>query len=402
MLTADFFVEENHPFVETQARIPARNAQLAPMSNVPAAALTDRPSRFPLAFELLIWTLYVGVFKYSHYLEQGPPAPRPYLYYNGFPYPQLILFALLASLYILPYYRWLLPTLLRQRRYGLLAGGSLLYLWWGIKLNTFLAAALFEPIAMPPVLAELYHKLYRADLRLLFSYGNPHIQLLIFDILAFGSVAFVRLAFDQEHRRRQTERNHAALQLEQLKSQLQPHFLFNTLNSIYGLSLAGSPETPRFILLLSDLMRYVLYDSGKEYIALAEEVTFLENYFEMEQRKYAGARISLRTEGLDQATRLQVPPLLLLPLVENAFKHGRQHFSDAASVDAVLTVLPGQLRFVIENDMLPAPAPAPARRSGGIGLPNIRQRLQLYYPGTHALHLTQHDGRYRAELTLQV
>lgn len=190
------------------------------------------------------------------------------------------------------------------------------------------------------------------------------------------------------------------LQVEQLKTQLQPHFLFNTLNSIYGLSLMGSPETPRFILLLSELMRYVLYDRGKEYIGLPEEVAFLENYFEMEQRKYPGAQIQLTTHGM--AAGVQVPPLLLLPLVENSFKHGRHHFSDAASVQATLSSQPGRLHFLIENDMLPEAPAATAKRSGGIGLQNIRQRLQLYYPGAHELHLTEHAGRYRAELTLQM
>ncbi len=212
-------------------------------------------------------------------------------------------------------------------------------------------------------------------------------------------MAFVRIAFEQEYRRRHLEKDHLALQMEQLKAQLQPHFLFNTLNSIYGLSLAGSPETPRFILLLSELMRYVLYDSGKAQIPLPEEVEFLENYFELEQRKYAGARVEFRAVG-DTAGVL-VPPLLL-PLVENSFKHGRHHFSDAATVQATLTATPGRLHFLIENDLLPeAPASSP-KRSGGIGLQNIRQRLQLYYPNAHELRLTEHHGRYCAELTLEL
>jgi hypothetical protein len=362
-------------------------------------ATTDRPSRFPLLFEALIWALYVGLYKYAYYLELAPRLPRPVV--AIFPYPQLFLFALLATLYVVPYYRWLLPVLLRQRRYAVLVGASLLYLWWGIKLNTWLAAGLFSPIAAPPALAAFYQAYAARGAAQLLSIANPQLGLLLTDLLAFSCVAFVRSAFEHEYRRRHLEKDHLALQLEQLKSQLQPHFLFNTLNSIYGLSLAGSPETPRFILLLSELMRYVLYDSGKEYISLPEEVTFLENYFEMEQRKYAGASIRFRTEG-NGAEHLQVPPLLLLPLVENSFKHGRHHFSDAASVEATLTTAPGRLHFLIENDMLPeAPAASP-RRSGGIGLQNIRQRLNLYYPNAHELLLTEHNGRYRAELTLRV
>ena len=365
-------------------------------------APTNRPSRFPLLFELLVWGLYVGLYKYNFFMEEAtrlyPTAP------DSFPYPQLMLFALLATAYVLPWYRWLVPRLLRQRRYGLLAVGSLGYLWWGIKLNAWLAALVFGPVAAPPVLAGFYHRYAALTPAQLLGIPNPLLGVLLTDLLAFGCVAFVRVAFEQETRRRLIERDHLALQLAQLKSQLQPHFLFNTLNSIYGLSLAGSPETPRFILLLSELMRYVLYDSGREYVALPEEITFLENYFEMEQRKYAGASIRFTATGTADATGLQVPPLLLLPLVENSFKHGRHHFSDNASVVAVLTATPGRLHFVVENDMLPAmPVAAPGgKRSGGIGLVNIRQRLQLYYPHAHELVLSEQDGKYRAELTLTV
>ena len=361
---------------------------------------TDRPSRFPLFFELLIWGLYVGVYKYAQFLEEAALLHRPER--ANFPYPQLALFALAATLYVLPYYRWLVPGLLQRRRYGALALASVVYMWWGIKLNSWLAAALFSQFAAPPVLLAFYQKYQALGRHEPLGLYQPHLALLLTDLLAFGCVAFVRVAFEQEYRRRHIERDHLALQLAQLKSQLQPHFLFNTLNSIYGLSLAGSPETPRFILLLSELMRYVLYDSGKEYIALPEEITFLENYFEMEQRKYAGASITLTTAGTG-AAGLQVPPLLLLPLVENSFKHGRHHFSDKASVDAVLTATPGQLHFVIENDMLPEVPAAPGKpRSGGIGLVNIRQRLRLYYPNAHELRLSERDGRFRAELTLKV
>ena len=356
-----------------------------------------RPSRFPLVFELLIWALYVGLYKYSFYLERAARLHQPAD--ANFPYPQLILFAGVASVYVVPYYRWLLPALLRRRRYGLLVLAAVPYLWWGLKLSNALAAALFAPLAAPPPLTEFYQRLVQSGLRHFFDRSTFDLGLLLTDILAFSCVGFVRVSFEQEARRRQLEQAHAALQLEQLKAQLQPHFLLNTLNGIYGLSLAGSPDTPRFILLLSELMRYVLYDSGKSYVALSEEVAFLESYFELEQRRYPGARIRFNTTGTDRAG-LRVPPLLLLPLVENSFKHGRHHFTNDAQVTATLTATSESLHFVIENDLLPAPPPHAPRRSGGIGLQNIRQRLALYYPDAHQLHLTEHAGRYRAELTV--
>ncbi|WP_081768520.1 sensor histidine kinase [Hymenobacter swuensis] len=361
--------------------------------------LPDRPSRFPLVFEGLAWVLYVGMYKYNGFMEAVAQRPTDRA---NFPYPQLMLFAVAATLYIFPYYRGLVPALLRRRRYLLLGVGSVGYLWWGIKLNMLLAHGAFQHVASPPLLAEYYHAGYATAVGQLLTRTQPYLSLLFTDLLTFSCVAFMRVAFEHEYRRRHLEKDHLALQMEQLKAQLQPHFLFNTLNSIYGLSLTGSPETPRFILLLSELMRYVLYDSGKARIALPEEVSFLENYFELEQRKYAGARVEFRAVGAPEAAAMQVPPLLLLPLVENSFKHGRHHFSDDATVEATLTTTPGRLHFLIENDMLPeAPAASP-KRSGGIGLRNIRQRLNLYYPNAHELHLTEQNGRYRAELTLRV
>ncbi|RYY12960.1 MAG: histidine kinase [Cytophagaceae bacterium] len=347
---------------------------------------TARPSRFPLVFEVLIWLVYVGLYKYSACVNL---VPGTVVVKQNFPYPHLSVYAALVTLYVLPYYRWLMPLLLRRRRHILLLVVALLYFFFIPQIDFVLTNKLFHLLARQGF----------SSLNALPRYWS--LDLPTTDLIAFSCVAFVQFAFEQEFRRRQIEKEHAALQLEQLKAQLQPHFLFNTLNSIYGLSLAGSPETPRFILLLSELMRYVLYDSGKERINLADEVTFLENYFELEQRKYEGARIQFTTAGADLGGR-QVPPLLWLPLVENSFKHGRHHFSDDASVAATLTATPGQLHFVIENDMLPSPPPASPRRSGGIGLANIKRRLQLYYPGAHELRLTEHAGRYRAELTLHV
>jgi hypothetical protein len=380
-------VEKKGGLVETaghQTRVAAENSQLAAMQQHDS----DRPSRFPLAFELLMWVVYVGLYKYSWYIEKVPGHPPGR---TDFPYPHLAVFAGLATLYVIPYYRWLLPTLLQRGRYFLLLSCTLLYFWQGSHLSFKLTSQLFGYLAAS--------RPEWAGLGALPPWWN--LELPVLDLISFSCVAFLRLSFAHETRRRHLEKDNLALQLDQLKGQLQPHFLFNTLNSIYGLSLTGSPDTPRFILLLSELMRYVLYDSGKEYIALPEEVTFLENYFEIEQRKYPAAQIRFTTTGAFVA--LPVPPLLLLPLVENSFKHGRHHHSDQGCVEASLIVAAHRLQFTIENDMLPEPPPATPRRSGGIGLVNIRQRLNLYYPDAHELLLTTlPNGRFRAQLTLQV
>ena len=348
---------------------------------------SDRPSYFPLGFELLMWGLYAGLYKYSWYLDK---MRVPLDVGTNFPFPHVAAFAVLTTLYVLPYYRWVLPALLQRGRYFLLFLLTLVYFWQGSALSFQLVSRLFGYLAsLSPALADL-------------AVRPPwwNLELPVLDLISFSCVAFMRLAFANERRRRILEKTNLALQLEQLKGQLQPHFLFNTLNSIYSLSLAGSPDTPRFILLLAELMRYVVYDSGREYIALPEEVAFMENYFEIEQRKYPGARIRFSATGTIE--RLQVPPLLLLPLIENSFKHGHHHHAEHGIVEATLITAPHRLQFTIENDMLPAAPPATARRTGGVGLANIRERLHLYYPEAHELLLTNHEGRFRAQLTLHL
>jgi len=163
----------------------------------------DRPSRFPLIFEILIWSLYVGLYKYNVYMEAVPQHPTSR---ENFPYPQLILFVLLATLYVVPYYRWLVPTLLRRRRYVLLGVASVLYMGWGIKLNLAVANGLFQFIASPPLLAAFYLQGYTEAAAQLLALRNTYISLLFTDLLAFSCVAFVRLAFEQEYRRRHLEK----------------------------------------------------------------------------------------------------------------------------------------------------------------------------------------------------
>jgi two-component system sensor histidine kinase AlgZ len=310
-------------------------------------------------------------------------------------YPPLILFSFAVSAYIVFYYRWLLPILFSRRVTAPLLAATGLYLWLGSKLNIIMAVGAFRLLPMSPPLVSFFHLSLNQTVG---SYLKP----LFSDVLIFSCVGIAQILFKKQVRYRQADHERLILQMAQIKAQLQPHFLFNNLNSIYSLSLIGSPKTPRFILLVSELIRYALYESNKNIITLSEEVTFLENYFELEQYKYELANISFIAMG-DGLTILKVPPLLLLPLVDNSFKHGRHRFTDSANVVATLTAtLSGRLHFVIENDMLPKLSEATLEHNEEIELQNLRYRLSLEYPDTHKLCLSEHDGCYRAELTLQL
>lgn len=221
-------------------------------------------------------------------------------------------------------------------------------------------------------------------------------NLIMTDSIAFLSIAFSRFSYENEMIRHKVETDHLKLQLGLLKAQLQPHFLFNTLNSLYGMSLIQSKDTSRFILLLSQMMQYILYDCSREEVPLSEEVNFLKGYFEIEQKKFPDA--SIRFNVSETIPDVKMPPLLFLPLVENAFKHGRHKLENNAGVSAELMVDEQVLFFKIENEMLPS-QPLKSNR-GGIGLVNIRKRLELYYQGKHHLQIQELNGIYTANLSI--
>ena len=365
---------------------------------------TDRPSRFPLSLELLVWGLYVGLYKYSFYLEDAAALHQPAR--ALFPYPQLMLFALLATLYVLPYYRWLVPRLLRRRRYALLAVGSLLYLWWGIKVNTWLAAALLSPVAAPPVLAEFYQQLMVSWQQVLQA-GQPHLQLLLTDALAFGCVAFGRFAFENEQRRRHLERDHLALQLAQLKAQLQPHFLFNTLNSLSALVMSGRADRAEEMLMaLSTFFRTSLSLDPSADVTLAQEIDLQRLYLDIEKIRFP-ERLRFEIDVPDDLAGVTVPALILQPLVENAIKYGVSATRDPVLLTIVAQRLDGgRAQIDVTNRLAEAgptkPAASPAHEGTGVGLANVCNRLEAHYGDRADCRFGPIPGGYKVSIAFPI
>lgn len=343
---------------------------------------------FPFVFEILIWIFYVGLYKYAYYVDQpGLHAAKP----SYFPFPVIGLYAVISTLYLLPYYRWAVPKLLYFKKYGWLVLLTLVYFLFITTLNNIAVAWIFKQFASAP--EQRFFRIMSAGFYMDWN-------LILTDAIAFLCISFSRFSFRNEQQRHLVETDHLQLQLSMLKSQLQPHFLFNTLNSLYGMSLTGAKETPRYILLLSQMMQYILYDCDKDEVTLEEEVTFLQGYFEIEQKKFPGAKISFTTP--EQFPDIKIPPLLFLPLVENSFKHGRHKLENDAQVAAKLLVADNKLVFEIKNDMLLANILQNNNQKGGIGLVNIKKRLELYYPASYKLVLLEHDHIYTAKLEVEL
>lgn len=187
-------------------------------------------------------------------------------------------------------------------------------------------------------------------------------------------------------------------ELKYLKAQIHPHFLFNTLNNLYALTLTNSEKASGVVLKLSNLLDYMLYHGNSPTVSLQKELNVLNDYIELERLRY-GDRLNLNFEVQGDAFSLQVAPLVLMPFVENAFKHGASADRGCPHIRIVLGADAGWLSFSIENSMPEMPHGQP-NTSKGIGLNNIQRQLELLYPQKHELSAKTEAGYFKVLLKL--
>jgi two-component system, LytTR family, sensor kinase len=203
-----------------------------------------------------------------------------------------------------------------------------------------------------------------------------HMGYSMFSVFFFG---IIRYTYDYRKLKETTQKLRIEKQeaeLNYLKSQTNPHFLFNTLNNIYSLARAKSDLAPESILRLSKILRFMLYETGGEYIAVEQELKIITDYIALEKLRYDDSlRINFNHDIEDMKQAL--PPLLLIPLVENAFKHGVSETRNQPFVDIHLSIRQRQLAFVVKNSSETSPAGEGVKEN--IGLSNLRRQLQLLY-----------------------
>lgn len=184
-------------------------------------------------------------------------------------------------------------------------------------------------------------------------------------------------------------------ELALLKSQINPHFFFNTLNNLYGLTVEKSDDAPDVVLKLSDMMRYTIYMGKEDLVPLKEEISYLENYIELHKIRYhKNVDITLKYSN---TTNYQIAPLLYIIALENAFKHGIEKLTENAYIHINITTEKEIIFFEIENNFeLPE-----TDLKAGIGLDNLKQRLQLLYPKKHQLHIQKSSSVYTLSIKLK-
>lgn len=230
---------------------------------------------------------------------------------------------------------------------------------------------------------------------------------LYFIIIIAVAIKLVRRSFqiqkkntELDNRRFQIELKLKEAELKLLKAQVHPHFLFNTLNNLYGLTLEKSDDAPKLVLQLSEILDYILYRCDEKLVSLDEELSNLKNYIEIEKIRYSG-KLKLSTGFPEETGNLKIAPLILLPFVENAFKHGVSHFPGVAFVSIKTKIVETNLFFKIENSRNLA-ANNKAGHSNGVGLKNVRKRLDLIYPGKYMLKIDETEETFSVNLTLQL
>lgn len=231
------------------------------------------------------------------------------------------------------------------------------------------------------------------------AYSFNHILVVfLFGIYDVALVTTIKLTADWVYERKRTEQLQKAQlrsELNFLKTQIQPHFFFNTLNNLYALTMKKSDNAPEVILKLSEIMQYVLYDAKATAIKLSKEINYIHSYLELEKLRY-GSNLESSLEVSGNIDDIEVPPLLFLPFIENCFKHGAKN-NDNIRVNIAFEKRATDLLFCVENNFNHTNRPEVKH---GIGIENVKRRLELLYDSKFNLNTDIFDNRYVVNLTI--
>jgi two-component system, LytTR family, sensor kinase len=196
------------------------------------------------------------------------------------------------------------------------------------------------------------------------------------------------------------EKEKLEAELKFLKSQIHPHFLFNTLNNLYALTLKKSDKAPQMVIQLSNLLEYTLYSGKETEVQLDEELRQIRGYIELEKLRF-GERLKFIAEIQEDVDGLLIAPLVLLPFVENSFKHGASNDLKSPFIELNVNIEDNRLRFAIRNSCNDQAGKSEGYKEG-IGLKNVKRRLELLYPGRHSLEIIQKQDIFDVNLTLEL
>lgn len=305
--------------------------------------------------------------------------------------------ALLATLYINTLI--FIPGFLLRKKYFLFAASLLLSILLHTVVLVFYREYILDLIPGIKTYDFSYYSAFTRSDRthtssffLYIFYSSSCFTVIQFSLIFLGQHFFIAVRQNELIRQQQTE-----IELSVLKSQVNPHFLFNVLNSIYSLSLRKSDQTPEVVMRLSEILRYMLYEAKYEFVPLKKEIQMLRDYADIERMRLSSGQV-LSFHCDHRISAYQIAPLLLIPFAENAVKHGTNSMAEDAFIAIDITLAGDTLRFSCKNNY----KPLPANEDSGLGLENVRKRLQLLYPGKHTLTIKQQNNIFEVLLFIQL
>jgi len=294
---------------------------------------------------------------------------------------------------------FVIPRFLLKQKYWRTAAWTIGFFLLTAFLSTLLNIFVIDPLRAVS-LGDIYTKgLYRQ------SIVNVHLSLLagLRGGLTIGGIAaaikLMKYWYVKEQRNLQLQKENAESQLQLLKAQVHPHFLFNTLNNIYSYTQDTSPNASRLITKLSDLLRFVLYEGSQPLVTLDRELKMIQDYIALEKIRY-GNKLDIDIQLPERTNNLLIAPLLLLPLIENCFKHGTSSMLEQPWISLHITIRDMQMQMKLVNGK--ASAPGEEKNNTGIGIQNVKKRLNLLYPGKNFLTITNEEEVFIVNLKIEL
>ena len=329
-------------------------------------------------FHVVFWILYTVIFTIIQGSYKGE-------YEQAFVYELLNLPIRLVVVYF--NYYILLPKFL-------LKGEMVKYFAYTIL--TLVVAGFFQRIANYHALDILYPDYPDHGIWLFYKFLQASVIIASPLIFVVGISVIWRVS-ELQKRAKSLENEKLQSELKYLKSQINPHFLFNTLNNIYGLSLDNSEKVSDLILKLSDFLSFSLYESNEKLIPLEKEISLINDFVDLEKSRFED-RVEVKFSFPANVETVSIPPLIFIPFVENAFKHSLKDETEVAQIDIDLARKEKELIFHVSNSK-PSEVYEDAKKHG-IGLENIKRRLDIIFGGKYQLDILDEKSRY--QITLKI
>jgi Histidine kinase len=315
----------------------------------------------------------------------------------GFEFASDALYMSAEMMYVYALAYFVIPQFIYRKRYLLSAVGFLVTGYVACVIARIFIVKICEPLAgVPPKAFETYTEIFTDFPKLIYNYYS--------DMMATSSIfIFFKVFKDQliaQKRALTLEKERAETELKLLKTQLNPHFLFNTLNNIYSLSLSSSPVTSPSIARLADILDHILYRCNDDFVSLKNEVTLIKNYVELEKLRY-DERLTVEIDSQADSS-LNIAPLILLSLVENAFKHGASDDTQSPVIQIGIYTDERNFIFKISNTTAIKNKETIAEPAERIGLNNLRRQLDLLYADNYSLSVTNNGKHFDVELHIEL